>query len=327
MASGHRLVRDPGARGQALEEILGDTLGRAVRVTSVKISPCEHAGRWPSFVLAVELDDGSRLRLFLKEVGQSDHPDKKMSDKEVRMYRDVLRGDDLPVPRFYGERPAPEAGRHELYLEYIDALSLKYRELDAWYRSAEALAGLHVVFADRVEDLPAGELLPRLDAEYFWRWAERARTELRAHLPRLVPRLERILAEYEGVVDILVAQPTTLVHNDLGSRNVLVSGEPEGSRVCIVDWESASLGPGVVDLTHLTSGHEPGPHRRLCRAYFDGLRGTPLLPAGDREAERLVAAGELHRVVYRLGRAGYRGYSREGVGKLIDYAERFRGRL
>lgn len=310
-----------------LEAVLEEALGRRVAVTSAESEPCEFAGRWPSRVLRLELGDGTRLRLFLKEVGLSGHPDKSIPDKEVRMYRDVLTGVGLPVPACYGTRPRPGTGRHALYLEHVDDHSLKYQPLASWYRAAGAVGELHAAFAGRAGELRATGLLPALDAAYFETWADRARSEVAAHVPELTAGIDALLSGHRAVVETLAGAPPTLVHADLGSRNVLVDRSDPDLAVYVVDWENASLGCGVLDLTHLTYGLDPGHRRRLCDAYFRALEGSPLEPATGDEARRLVAAGEVHRAVYRLGRCGRRGYSAEAAAGLLAHAVRYRREL
>lgn len=312
-----RPVAEP-LRGE-LEAVLEEALGRPVAVASLESEPCEFAGRWPSHVLRLELGDGTRLRLFRKEVGLSGHPDKTIPDKEVRMYRDVLAGDGLPVPAYYGARPRPGTDRHALYLEYVDDHSLKYQGLESWYRAAEAVGGLHAAFAGRVRELEGSGVLLLLDGAYFERWVDRARTEVAAHVPELAPGVEALLSGYGAVAETLAGAPPTLVHNDLGSRNVVVDRSDPDLGVYVVDWENASLGCGVLDLTHLVYGLDPDPRRRMCEAYFGALADTALEPATDDEARRLVAAAEVHRAVYRLGRCRYRGYSAGATGELLAH--------
>lgn len=317
-------VRALDADRRVLGDLLSRTFGSEVSVRILDRRPCEFKGRWPSEILDLELADGSRLSIFRKAVGLSGHPDKSLSDKEIRMYDRVLKGEHLPVPRYFGARLDESKQTHELYLEYVDAYSLKYQDITHWYRASEAIARLHAHFADRIEDLGSEPGLPILDAAYYLTWADRARTELGGYLPELTPGLEELLAGYDPVVALLAGEPRTLVHNDLGSRNVVVDTSREPARVCIIDWENASVGCGVVDLTHLTYGLEDEQRSRLCDTYFSALVGTPLAPVDSGHAARLAAAGEVHRVVYRLGRCRRRGYDRAAVQKLLAHAVRFR---
>src|SRR5262249_28754309 len=75
---------------------------------------------------------------------------------------------------------------------------------------------------------------------------------------------------YERVVDRLAALPTTLVHGELYASNVLLAG----NRVCVVDWELAGIGPGVLDVAALTAG--------LGETDASALAGTYRLALEDR---------------------------------------------
>ncbi|MBA2546284.1 MAG: phosphotransferase, partial [Solirubrobacterales bacterium] len=136
------------------------------------------------------------------------------------------------------------------------------------------LARLH----DHFLGLPPADFLVRYDRSYFERWPERADVSLPG---------------YDAVVERLAGLPTTLVHGELYASNVLVA---EG-RVCVVDWELAGVGPGVLDVAALTTGW-PDPERStLAEAYRSALAH---LPDADRFAAALNCAS-LHLAIQWLG--------------------------
>src|SRR6266568_2987765 len=103
-------------------DILSKAQEQPVRVRNLRRQPSEFATLFPAEILWVSLDDGSELRLFLKHLGpeQPGQPDKQRRDREVRVYEALLRGDGLPVAKFYGSHRNAATGRLELFLEYID---------------------------------------------------------------------------------------------------------------------------------------------------------------------------------------------------------------
>jgi thiamine kinase-like enzyme len=80
--------------------------------------------------------------------------------------------------------------------------------------------------------------------------------------------------------------PKTLVHGDFNASNVLVTRSASGHRIRIIDWESAGVGPGLLDLASLVSGRLPERHREaMVAAYRGNLAGSRL---------GALSAGELH---------------------------------
>jgi hypothetical protein len=303
-----------------VEGVLRETLGRHRSVRDLRRVPSEFATVFPADVLYVTLDDGRELRLFLKHLGASDHPEKKKPEREAIVYRELLAGSDLPVPAFYGAAWNPDGERQELYLEFIDDWSLKYQPIDQWYLAASVLAEFHVAMAARDEELTRCDALQSLDAPYFRTYANRARNQLMGHTPALLNALDAVLSGYDRVVRELVRATPTLVNADLSPRNVLADRSRAPARVCFIDWESAGRGAGALDIAHLAYGLEGEPRKLMLDAYFGGLAGTPLDPGSPLRRRRLVAAAEAHKALYRIARCNYRGYSERTVTKLVAEA-------
>lgn len=303
-----------------VDRVLREALGEDRSVRDMSRSPSEFATVFPADVLHVILDDGTELRLFLKHLGASDHPEKKRPEKEARIYRELLSGRDLPVPTFYGALWNTDSGRQELYIEYIDDWSLKYQPIDNWYAAARVLADFQVSMARRQDEIAHCDVLQPLDAHYFWGYAERAREQLARHTPGLLDELDATLAGFPPAVEELVRAAPTLVNSDLSPRNVLADRSRDPVRVCFIDWESAGRGAGVLDIAHLAYGLEGEKRNRILEAYFNGLTGTPLDPGSEFRGRRLLAAAEAHKALYRIARCNYRGYSEETVTELVRLA-------
>src|SRR5215207_2467366 len=89
-------------------KLLAPTVGRHDRIVRVKREPSRFTTLCPAEVLSLLFEGGEELRVFLKHCGseQRTNPDKLRTDREVRVYEDLLRGLDelLPVARCYGSR-------------------------------------------------------------------------------------------------------------------------------------------------------------------------------------------------------------------------------
>jgi aminoglycoside phosphotransferase (APT) family kinase protein len=173
--------------------------------------------------------------------------------REIDVYRDVLSRVQLATPAFFGAAidERRESERYWLFIECVRGVPLWQCELDLWSAAARWLKRLH---SQRFENLPASLL--RHDAAYYGRWIERAAT--------FRPELQRIAKHYGRVIDRLTALPATFIHGEFYPSNVLVQ---EG-RIRPVDWETAAVGPGLIDLAALCGGRFDDTRRAQLAAEY-----------------------------------------------------------
>jgi tRNA A-37 threonylcarbamoyl transferase component Bud32 len=283
-------------------ELLTQTQGRPIRVHALTREPSPFATLFPAEILSASLEGGIQLRLFLKHLGPEEpgQPDKQRRDREIRVYEVLLRELGLPVPRYYGSRWNVATARHELYLEYVDDWPLRYHGLEHWVTAAHRLGELHAHFSARGDLLRSCDFLLRLDRAYFTTWAGRACAAVAGQCAELAYRLDETLESYGPAYELMADQPLTLVHNDLAPKNILADRSTTPARICLVDWELAGAGCGLLDLVHLKYGLEPADEREVLRAYRRAVGSTGFLPEDEREFDRLLAACELHKTLYRL---------------------------
>lgn len=296
--------------------------GPDAEVLGVHRAPSPYATVFPAEVVAVELTSGERISIFVKHLGeeQQGHPDKRVREREVRVYGELLGDRGLPVPRFLGSGRNEATGRRELFLEYVDGWNLKYQDLRHWYTAARRLAQLHLAFARRGNRLLERDFLLRLDRDYLFAWAGRAVAAVASLSAGLANRLQLTVDDLGVSVDLLAEQPPTLVHNDLAPKNVIADTSASPDRTCIVDWEMAGVGCGLMDLAHLTYGLPPREVKRMLDLYSEELAGTALMPSDD-EGMRLLASCQLHGALYRLAHAAVWRLPLERVGEWIADSE------
>jgi thioester reductase-like protein len=154
-----------------------------------------------------------------------------------------------------------------LVLERLDGLALMdaVDDPDRWARpyldaAVDGLAALHAAWAPRVTDLAAcdwidhrrltataADLAPlraalrRHAAPFHARWAGDA----------LVRVHDRLLGSAGAWWPRRAAGLRTLIHNDCNPRNLGLRHDPDGYRLCIYDWELATIGPPQRDLAEL----------------------------------------------------------------------------
>jgi Ser/Thr protein kinase RdoA (MazF antagonist) len=189
--------------------------------------------------------------------------------REIAVYRELLEPAGVGAPALRGSLADLRGRRAWLFLERVDGVPLdEARDLGAWEEAARWLAALH---ARPVPAAGTARLL-RYDAAWLRRWPERAM--------RRLPALRRLRGAAERAVERVLRWPRGLVHGEYYAANVLVAGE----RIRPVDWETAGLGPGLLDVAALTSGGwEPRSRARVERAYREAL------PADRRPTQRALA--------------------------------------
>ena len=216
--------------------------------THVARRPYPYATSCPLTELTVAFPDGTR-RLLLKElVAAPGRPgDKPPPEHEAEVYRRLLSAEGI----------GPEllaSGADWLVLELVDGVELwQVGDLSRWAFVGAWLGRLHRRFADRGAELRAAGLAP-LTAEQLDGWLVRAE-------PYLAGRLD--LAGCRDALNGLAANAPTLVHGEFYPSNVLLAGD----RVVAVDWETAALGPGALDLAALVTGWDDDGQQRIVEAY------------------------------------------------------------
>ena len=124
-----------------------------------------------------------------------------------------------------------------------DAIKFAARWIGAFHAKAEELSASHH---------PSVKFLPRYDTRYYRSWARRTIETL----PDLQVGswLPRVCQGYRNeVIDVLLAQPPTIIHGEYYPKNVLI----RESTVYPVDWESTALAAGEIDLAALTDRWPP----------------------------------------------------------------------
>jgi hypothetical protein len=234
-------------------------------------------------VIAV-LTDGSSLPLILKDVS----PDALLRDarklrpraeyhpaREVIVYRDLLAKAELGTAACYAAIEDRAAGRFLLLLEKVSETDLaRTGEFTHWAATARWLGTAHARFVSFAQDRSALAVLARYDARCFQAWIERAEQALQA--PQLAEG--RAVAKWEitwllevcrRAAYVVSGLPRTIAHGEFYASNVLVQPHAASVRICPVDWETAGVGSGLIDLAALIAGQWSDEQKRqLTAAYF-----------------------------------------------------------
>ncbi len=219
---------------------------------------------FPCEIVTCRFQDGSDLQLFCKYTGDIDytgHGHRGKVEREIAVYRDVLRPLDLSQPRFYGGYTDSRTGQDWLVLEHLND-SLRVQKVEgAVFMAARWIAKFHVVNQPRLGDFPAA-FLKTYDGEYYRGWARRT-YEFAGSLHQRFPWLSTLCQRSSELLPALTASPSTVIHGEFYPKNILF----HRGRVCPVDWESAAIAEGLIDLAFLTEGWGEDMSRRLELEY------------------------------------------------------------
>ena len=315
---------EPDSLKDELERLLSEG-GRPTRVVSLTRRANPYATLAPNEILTLTVENGETIELFLKHlsVQEANHPNKLRRDREILVYEELLASSrGLPVPWYYGARWDESNQRGWLVLECLDDWCLKYHSLDRWFEAARWLARLHKHFAVEMSRLEDAGFLLRLDRPYFVAWFKRAKEAVEQRSMQLGEALMPVVERAAEFAELLGTQCRTLVHNDLAPKNVLASRPGEPLRINLVDWEMAGVGCGVLDLVQLKDGLNPVADRRMRDVYCDELAGTGLLPEESPQVDRLFAACDLHKTLYRLARSSQWKLSIDTLEQWVEEASR-----
>jgi aminoglycoside phosphotransferase len=230
--------------------------------------------------LEIELEDGSVLRLLLKDLGLKNLHETARRVKpgflyqplrEIKTYQEILARDRLGTAHFYGAVVRPDEDLYWLLLEKVPGERLsQVGDESAWLQAARWLARLHSRFRRGSETLSRSAPLLHYDAAFYRLWLERAERFRSVGLGRAAR--ESLADMYSRAIERLTQLPSTLVHGDFHASNILVEETRGGRRICPVDWEMAAVGPGLIDLAALSSGTWAERERtEMAAAYHDAL--------------------------------------------------------
>ena len=254
---------------------LSGLLGRPVSVVDrVPLG----TGTFPKELVRLRSESGDGPVLFVKFESGMDHDDEGHRggvSYEARVYEDILAPVGLLEGVFVGALRSPAARDTWLVLRFLeDGERVKKVPGPQAMQAAARWAGdLHRTFEKRVSE-PALSWLIRYDETYLRFWQQRA-VETLDDARRAAPGLARLFEAFntEGIPSLVSS--VTLIHGEYYPKNVLRS---EG-RIVPVDWESAAIGAGEIDLAMLID-FWPEDVYRSCIAHYCDARWPNGRPPG-----------------------------------------------
>jgi len=258
--------------------------GNAVKV--LKRTRPRFMSTFPNEIVTCRWPGGRRRRVFIKYGADRTHSawgHRGDVAYEAEVYQRVLRPLLEFRPRCLGAHTYPATGETALFLEYADRCAPVSKV--SWNRgvckprpmlqTARWLAQFHARQERRVDE-PSLAFLKRYDARYYRGWARRM-FDFARPLQSRFPWLAQLAACGDAWFAPLLPAARTVIHGECDAKTVLVRGQT----LFLLDWESAAIAPGEIDLAMLTDGAGwPAELVRRCADNYQRARWPGGAPAG-----------------------------------------------
>ena len=182
-------------------------------------------------------------------------------------------------------------------------------------KAAKWIGHFHADFAARANGFSQ---ITRYDASYYRGFVDRV-VEFSKGRHRRYPWLIPVCDRADEFIGQLLATQPTMIHGEFYPGNILYGK----GRICPVDWESAAVGPGELDLASLTEGWSA----RLvagCEREYAAARWPGGAPTAFR---RTFAAARLYWAFRWLGdtrkRFQHHRKSEATLARLLEEAKRW----
>lgn len=234
-------------------------------ITVLHREPASHASTFPAEVVTCRCGDNREVRLYCKygtDCGNEAHGHRGGVAYEANVYQRVLQPVKVSVAPFHGAYRENGSGRIWLILDYLDnnLRVSKVPDTNAMLKPAHWIGRFHGIQESRLSAVRS--TLKTYDRDYYLGWARR--TALFANCwHRSFPWLTDLCERFETLLDDLVAVPPTVIHGEYYPQNILV----RDGVILPVDWESAAIAAGEIDLACLTENW-PTDTARACEAEY-----------------------------------------------------------
>ena len=256
-------VLDDAAR--VLGSVFGTVPGHAPVISR---SPWPFEGTFDAEVVTCRTATGDIQRVYCKhgpDIDGTQHAaygHRGGLGREAAVYSYVLDPLGVSAPRCIAFRHDDLTDADWLVLEFLEGATplLESRRTRSLDRAAEWLGTFHGATEGLWPDLLLSGV-PFRDAAWYQGWMDRTAGwagVLHLRYPWLAEACRRT-----DLYEPLLTAPHSVVHGEFSPANVLL----RNSEVLPVDWESAAMGPGELDLAFFTLGWPNRLRRRVESAY------------------------------------------------------------
>lgn len=222
------------------------------RLTRFRREPSFYTTSFPCEIVRCWFDHGRKLTLFCK-YGTKDEGDfygqRGGVPYEAKVYRKLLQSCTGSTPTFYGAYADRQTGSTWLVLEYLTrSTEVGKASPEAMSAAARWIGRFHAGPAARATG-SSTRFLTVYDAAYYQGWARRT-VQFAGPLHHQFPWLRTLCGRWDEAAAVLATWPRTIIHGEYYPHNILL----QRGLVRPVDWETAAIAAGEIDLATLTEG-------------------------------------------------------------------------
>jgi hypothetical protein len=246
---------------------------------------CDYHSSFALEEVTAHFEDGTVLPLIFKNLSpdclleQARDIRPKTSydpEREALVYRDLLARLKLGTATCYAAVADAEKRQYWLLLEKVAGSDLaRTGDFAIWTATARWLAEAHVQLTAAARRQSIDQQLMRYDSRCFHQWIDQAEPILQqpqhADGRAVAPwEIKWLVQRGRAAVRLVAAVPLMVIHGEFYPSNILIGEQNAAPRICSIDWETAGMGPGLLDLAALVAGNWTEPQKEeLASAYFD----------------------------------------------------------
>jgi len=209
-----------------------------------------YTSTFPSEIVTLQLKDKSCLKIFCKygKLKEDTEKHRESVAYEADVYQHVLQPMQLPLPEFYGIHKGDSHDKVCLFIEFLEK-AVRLAQTDepeaVIAQAARWIGNFHAVNETRVE-CPSLQFLNVFDEEYYLGAIHRA-YRFAGDLHQKFPWFSTLCKRFEKIIPELCTTPVTVIHGEFYPKNIMT----QNGQVRPVDWQTAAIGPGELDLVAL----------------------------------------------------------------------------
>ena len=236
------------------------------RVEKIEILAREHyvgSSTFPAEIVTCKLNDGKIISLFCKYLFGTEFEDfghRGGVKYESIIYNEVLKAIPLSIPKYYGYCIFPASTDGVLILENLQDSVRLFETLEPEVSLKDAacwIAKFHSQWEGRSFDC-----LKVYDESFYRLWGDEVR-RLSHKIEKEHPWIIHLCTFFIDNLDLLISGPQTIIHGEYYPKNILIKNKI----VYPIDWESAAMATGEIDLASLIEGWDEPEARGAIEAY------------------------------------------------------------
>lgn len=233
-----------------------------------------HMSTFNSEIVTCQFPGEKIVKLFCKHSDNKNvivsYGHRRQVGYEGDVYRLLLQKTKMTSALFYGTYTDPVNESSWLFLEYIEnSLKVSKCESNFLVKAAQWIGKFHAINEGTAVD--HSSWLIKYDKDYYDAWTQRV-SLFSKDLIMQYPWITSVCKQFEEYNDVLLTGPLTIIHGEYCPKNILVQDDV----ICPVDWESAAIAVGEIDLAMLLDGSWSSEIKQQCEKEYKQARYSQL---------------------------------------------------